>query len=204
VRQEPHASRVGYGRSVDAIVDADLALVRAMEHLRVAPLDAVMESASAWWVKSLVILAIALIADVARRSRVPLGLLCAGVAYGLSEAAATGLKEVIDRARPSILDASLHPLVAIPQSAAMPSGHATTAFAAAVAVGLVHPRLRVPLVALATLIAISRVYLGVHFASDVIVGALLGTVIAVAVVAVARWLRQGLRGADRPRPLRQP
>jgi undecaprenyl-diphosphatase len=60
----------------------------------------------------------------------------------------------------------------------MPSGHATTAFAAALAVGLVHPRLRWPLVVLAALIAISRVWLGVHYLSDVLAGAALGSAVS--------------------------
>jgi undecaprenyl-diphosphatase len=63
----------------------------------------------------------------------------------------------------------------------MPSAHASTAFAAAVAVGLVHLRLRAPLLALAALIAISRVWLGVHYLSDVIVGAALGSALALGV-----------------------
>ena len=42
-----------------------------------------------------------------------------------------------------------------------------TAFAR-VAVGLVHPRLRLPLLVLAGLVAISRVWLGVHYLSDVV------------------------------------
>jgi membrane-associated phospholipid phosphatase len=189
---------------VNVIADADLALVRAAQHLRFAPLDDVMELVSAWWFKGLVILGIGLIADLARRSRLPLGLVCGVVTYALGEAAAVVVKGLFERARPSLIDATLNPLVAVPESAAMPSGHATTAFAAAVAIALIHPRLRVPLIALATLVAVSRVYLGVHFASDVIVGAAMGTVIAFGVVAVAQWLRQGLRGADRPRSLRQP
>ena len=60
----------------------------------------------------------------------------------------------------------------------MPSGHATTAFAAALAAGLVHPRLRVPLLVLAGLIAVSRVWLGVHYPSDVLVGAAVGSAVA--------------------------
>ncbi len=195
---------MGYGRVVNVIADADLALVRAAQHLRFTPLDGLMELASAWWFKGLVILGVGLIADLARRSRLPLGLICGVVAYALSEAAAVALKGLFERARPSLIDTTLNPLVAIPESAAMPSGHATTAFAAAVAIALIHPRLRVPLITLATLVAVSRVYLGVHFPSDVVVGAALGTVIALGVVGVAQWLREGLRRADRPRSLRQP
>ena len=66
----------------------------------------------------------------------------------------------------------------MPHSSSMPSGHATTAFAAAVAVGLVHPRLRWPLLVLAALVAVSRVWLGVHYLTDVIAGAALGTSVA--------------------------
>ena len=87
-------------------------------------------------------------------------------------------KRAFDRPRPSLVDPSVHPLVAVPHSAAMPSGHASTAFAAAVAVGLVHPQLRWPLLALAALIALSRVWLGVHYLTDVIAGAALGAAIA--------------------------
>ncbi len=67
----------------------------------------------------------------------------------------------------------------------MPSAHASTAFAAAVAAGLVHPRLRWPLLALAALIALSRVWLGVHYLTDVIAGAALGAAIALAVWRMA-------------------
>ncbi|HEX2507845.1 MAG TPA: phosphatase PAP2 family protein, partial [Miltoncostaeaceae bacterium] len=73
-----------------------------------------------------------------------------------------------------------------PGDASMPSGHAATAAAAAGVVALLHPRLRAPLAALVAAIALSRVYLGVHYPSDVIVGAALGLAIAWIVVALAR------------------
>jgi undecaprenyl-diphosphatase len=75
----------------------------------------------------------------------------------------------------------------VPGSASFPSGHAATAFAAAVAVGVLFPRLRKPLLLLAATIAASRVYLGVHFATDVLVGSLLGAAIGLAMGLAARW-----------------
>ena len=80
----------------------------------------------------------------------------------------------------------------------MPSGHASAAFAAAVAVGLVHPRLRWPLVALASLIAISRVWLGVHYLSDVLAGAALGAAVALLLWLLTRARATGSRRRARP------
>jgi len=56
-----------------------------------------------------------------------------------------------------------------------PSGHATTAFSAYVALGLLFPRYFKLFLGLATLIALSRVIIGVHYLSDVIIGAVIGT-----------------------------
>jgi membrane-associated phospholipid phosphatase len=180
------------------LAEMDLAFVQLIEHLRFVPVDEAMAVASAWWVKSLLILAIALGADLVGRSRWPRALIVGAIAYAMAEVVSIGLKATVDRARPSIIDPSLTPLVALPDSAAMPSGHAATAFAAAVAVSMIHPRLRWPLVLLAALIAVSRVWLGVHFPSDVIVGAAIGALIAVGVVRLVAVATQVPRFA-RPR-----
>lgn len=55
-----------------------------------------------------------------------------------------------------------------------PSGHATVAFALGGAVGLAFPRWRGPALALAALVALSRVLLNLHYLSDIIAGGLLG------------------------------
>jgi undecaprenyl-diphosphatase len=71
-----------------------------------------------------------------------------------------------------------------------PSGHTATSFACATVLAALAPRLRVPFVVLAALIALSRLYNGDHFPLDVIAGAILGILVGVTVLhATSRRLR---------------
>ena len=81
---------------------------------------------------------------------------------------------------------------------AHPSGHAATAFAAAVAVGVIYPRLRWPLVCVAGLVALSRVYLGVHYWLDVVVGCALGTAVGLGVAWSAERVVRGFVASPAP------
>jgi undecaprenyl-diphosphatase len=67
--------------------------------------------------------------------------------------------------------------VTMPTSTSFPSGHSASALAFAVAVGDVVPALRWPLRAAGSTVAFSRVYTGVHYPGDVLVGAATGAVL---------------------------
>ncbi|MGH2921399.1 MAG: phosphatase PAP2 family protein [Gaiellaceae bacterium] len=107
------------------------------------------------------------------------------------------LKQLTERARPPLADPTIESLVSLPASTSFPSGHAATAFAAATAVGMLHPRFRIPLLALAVVVALSRVYLGVHFWSDVVVGSLLGVAVGLATARLFQRGRSELRRRER-------
>lgn len=159
------------------------------ETLRWGPLTVVFVLASTWWVKWPLLLAVGACGDAKCRRRRPRAAAAGLLAVGVAALLVTVLKDAFDRARPPLADATLDPIGIVPASASFPSGHSATAFAVAVAVGLVHPRLRGPLLALAAVVALSRVYLGVHYVFDVVAGTLLGVAIgygaALAVRAVA-------------------
>lgn len=93
--------------------------------------------------------------------------------YGLN----TLVKLVVRRRRPDL--PGLPPLASTPTQLSFPSAHSSTSFAAALA----YRRLGVPaapLYGLAGGLALSRLYLGLHYPSDVLAGALLGSAVAAA------------------------
>jgi undecaprenyl-diphosphatase len=185
---------------LDLVVRIDRALLDGVVAMRAGAVTPVMELASAWWVKSLAIPALGVGAEVARRRRaLPPTMPLAAVALAGASLASSGLKDVFDRARPSVADPTVIALIGLPGDASFPSGHATSAFAAAGVVMALHPALRAPALALAALVALSRVYLGVHHPVDVLAGALLGAAIAAVVVLAARRLP----GAPARAPLRR-
>ena len=89
--------------------------------------------------------------------------------------AAELLKLIVRRPRPflAIPDAPAT-LISHPGSYAFPSGDAALAFGAAVALGLVMPRLRIPAILVALCVSLSRVLVGVHYPLDVAGGAAIG------------------------------
>jgi membrane-associated phospholipid phosphatase len=86
----------------------------------------------------------------------------------------SAIKPIVGRRRPQL--PGLPALTGTPTALSFPSAHASTSFAGA----LVYSRLglpALPLYALATGLALSRLYLGVHYPSDVLAGAALGAAV---------------------------
>jgi undecaprenyl-diphosphatase len=93
----------------------------------------------------------------------------------LTQLVNTALKAAFRRRRPALED--LPALVAVPTSLSFPSAHSASSFAAARGFSALAPALGGVLHAVAACMALSRVYLGVHYPSDIAVGAVLGSLI---------------------------
>jgi membrane-associated phospholipid phosphatase len=111
------------------------------------------------------------LSDRQRRGLWGAGMRAVAAAYALN----TAIKPLVGRRRPEL--SGLPPLSATPTKLSFPSAHASTSFAGALAYSRVG-KPAAPLYALAVALSLSRVYLGVHYPSDVLAGALLGTAVA--------------------------
>lgn len=98
-----------------------------------------------------------------------------------SHLAVQALKRTVVRQRPSVLLPHINPLTALPDHFSFPSGHSCAAMALAVSILLVEPLAGVPALGIALAVGVSRVYLRVHYPTDVLVGQILGAGAAVLV-----------------------
>lgn len=95
----------------------------------------------------------------------------------------------LHRPRPFVSVHDVHVLISRPSSGSLPSAHATTAFAGAVLLSWFWPRWRLAFAVLALAIAFSRVYVGVHYPTDVLAGAALGGFVALVGIAIVTHTR---------------
>lgn len=117
--------------------------------------------------------------------------ICMGLSYTISSVIATILKHTIDRLRPFDAYPFIHQMSG-GGSPSFPSGHTADAFVTATSLALLFPKKPIIYIAYAWafIIGYSRMYLGVHYPTDVIGGATLGCIIAFAFYKL--WSFKGL------------
>lgn len=103
------------------------------------------------------------------------------------------LKEIFDRVRPFVADPSIELLIKIPSGSSFPSGHASSSFACAVALFMFHKKWGVTALVYAFLMAVSRVYLHVHYATDVLGGMIVGIICGILVVKIYSKIEYSFR-----------
>lgn len=89
------------------------------------------------------------------------------------------LKPLIARPRPFILREEIELIISAPSGFSFPSGHTASSFAAATGLFIYHKRLGIAALIWAFLIAFSRLYMYVHYPTDVMAGMLVGILCAV-------------------------
>lgn len=179
------------GKEFDAMESAELAVLDWIQaHLRCGLLDTLMPAVS--WTANhgevWILLAVVLVLIRGQRKR--------GAAVGCALvldliACNVILKPLIGRVRPFAVHPAVELLIPPPLDASFPSGHTAASFAAVFALKAAGSPLWKPALVLAAAIAFSRLYLYVHWPSDVLGGILLGAACGWAGSRVVEKVREG-------------
>ncbi len=87
------------------------------------------------------------------------------------------LKDLIGRPRPYTVSDAIVPIIKLPSELSFPSGHTSSSFTAAlVLLKLTPKKYGIPAVVLAALISLSRIYVGVHYPTDILGGIVVGII----------------------------
>lgn len=148
------------------------------EHIRCAFLDAVMPVITLLGDAGIVWIIAALAMMFTKKLRRTGVIMAIGLVVGVLIGNLL-LKNLIARERPCWLDESVLMLVKVPKDFSFPSGHTLASVISATVLVFADRRFAFAAIPLAVLIAFSRLYLFVHFPSDVFCGALLGLAIGV-------------------------
>lgn len=166
----------------DFITQIDFNILNAIQSIRNPFLDTIMPLITFLGSGGIVWAVTALIMLCFKKSRKTGIIIIVSLLLGLF-LSTMGLKNVIARERPYNTEGALltveNLLIGAPSGRfSFPSGHAISSFSAATVILLYSKKLAIPAIILATLICFTRLYLYVHFPSDVICGALFGILLA--------------------------
>lgn len=174
---------------VASITSVDQHVLRWIVGHRVGPLNPAFKVITYAAVGGTIwVVAAALLAWRTHRPIVPITLLSSAVVWG-ADGVANLLKATTHRTRPYNAMQHLHILIARPSSGSLPSQHTTTAFAGATLLSFLWPRGTPAFFVAAVLIGFSRLYLGVHYPTDVLAGAAIGAAVAGAAILLVTKTR---------------
>ncbi len=182
----------------DFRLPGDVASMQVLNHLDSPLFDSLCVAASSqeFGLGLLVVLVAALI--VRERKAAVRGLLLLGVAIGATDGfGAQVLKPFFARTRPCFADPeNIRLLAPIADTGSLPSLHAANSFAVLTVMAALFPRLALTLLPVAVLISISRVVVGVHWLSDVVVGSCYGVAVATLVLLIDRQIQKRFKARE--------
>lgn len=156
----------------------EMSILHAIQSIHTSLLDSIMVFITTLGNGGLIWIAIAVICLFSKKYRK------CGIAMGLALLLSfilgnVILKNLVARPRPCWIDSSVTLLIKNPTDYSFPSGHSFASFAGATVIFMYHKKEGIIALILAALIAFSRLYLFVHYPSDVLGGAILGIFVAV-------------------------
>lgn len=161
---------------IDFFYSIDLAVFYFFNHNLSNPafdrFFSIITNVNNWFITYIVLLGIILVKG-GRQGRIAVILLLLLIAFG-DQFGYRILKENIGRLRPCDFLTDVITPLGCAGTSSFPSNHALNNFAAATFIALIYPNLKWVLFIAASLVALSRVYLGLHYPSDIIGGALIG------------------------------
>ncbi len=165
-------------------------LLFIQEHLRFDFLTPILKFLTMLGDHGMLWIGIALLLVLVKRTR-PIGA-TAGASLAINALLVNVfLKNIVARTRPYEVIDGLTRLVGEQSDFSFPSGHTSSAFSVAVVMFMLMPKkYGVPALIVATLIAYSRLYVGVHYPSDVIGGLIVGILAAVICVAIYKKIEK--------------
>lgn len=101
-----------------------------------------------------------------------------------------GMKPFFARTRPFDINTAIEILISKPKDFSFPSGHTMVSFAGATVLFYMNKYIGVGALILAGLIGFSRLYLYVHFPSDVLVGMIIGVILALVSILASRIIEK--------------
>lgn len=167
------------------ITEIDFAILDAIQSIRFPILDKLMVFITHLGDGGYLWIAIAVIMLFFKKTRkcgIMLGMvLIAGLIVGN-----LGLKNLIGRARPYVQNPDMlgQLLIKAPSSLSCPSGHTMSSIECATVIFMFDKKYGIPALIIAVLIAFSRMYLYVHFLTDVLLGALIGVLLGILIYRV--------------------